>query len=85
MEPDQLIVQVQTEIEGINEELNLQTEKLIGLQKKLGQRRAFLYENDEAVKSFKNALKIKKFLLLISGILILFIIGLALISRSKPG
>lgn len=57
---------------NIKEELDIQTEKFIELQKKLGVRRTFLYDNDNAVKELKNALKIKKFLIILAMIFIVF-------------
>lgn len=76
----EMINSAQKEMNDINSELELQTDKFLNLQKKLGHRRSFLYDNDSAMKDLRKALKIKKFLILIGIIMIIFTISILLIN-----
>lgn len=76
----EMINNAQKEIADINDELDLQTDKFLSLQKKLGYRRSFLYDNDSAMKDLRKALKIKKFMILIGIIAIIFTISILLIN-----
>lgn len=60
------------ELASINEELDLQTEKFVGIQEKVGMHRRNLYENDTALGKLKSALKIRKFVILILVVAIVF-------------
>lgn len=71
------------ELAGINEELDLQTEKFIGIQEKIGRYRNNLYDNDAALGQLQNALKIRKFIVLILFIIVVFSLLFFLIRNFK--
>lgn len=78
-----LIQSAEYELAGINEELDLQTEKFIGIQEKIGRHRKNLYDTDAALNQLQNALKIRKFIVLILFIVVMFSLLFFLIRNFK--
>lgn len=73
------------EIMAINDELDEQGEKFNSLQEKLGKHRKVLYENSNAVDKLQNALRMRKFIILILFIMVMFSISFLVIRYLKSG
>lgn len=78
-----LVRSAEHELASINEELDIQTEKFVGIQEKVGMHRRSLYENGSALERLKSALRIRKFIILILLIAIVFSILFLLIKSLK--
>lgn len=63
-----LLKVAEEEMHTINEELGLHSEKYAALQAKLAQHRAALHKNRSAVSDLQEALKIRKFMILIVAV-----------------
>lgn len=71
-----LIKLAENEMKTINEELDLQSEKFSSLQDKILRNKKILYRNEHAIDKLSTSVGIRKYILLLSGILLLFITGL---------
>lgn len=62
-----------TEVSNVSDELDLQTEKYIELQRKLGIQRESLYKNRSSLQKLKDSINMKNIVKLLIGIKFIFL------------
>ena len=77
----ELIKLAQLHSNEIIDELDLQTEKYIELQKKIGTNKVMLYENDKAISNLRNPAKMTKIYFLIFATILIFTILLIIVKK----
>ena len=72
------------EMASISQELDLQGEKLAGIQQKLGEHREAIFKTRFSVESLRNATAVKRYLLALGVLGVLFATGVLAIYALKP-
>jgi len=71
----ELIMSVEKEMDDVNQELDLQTEKYYTIQGRIMGNKDILYRNKAAIQKLKNRLKVNRFVYMIIFVLLIFLLS----------